>query len=59
MAAVYFVYEIEGIEVEVFNAHADIFQSMYIMCFIVGGIYAIAMFLDKMLYSLCGSRQGY
>lgn len=39
--------------------NSGLFWFLMRVCFIVGGVYAIAAFLDRMLYALCGKPGGY
>ena len=59
MAALYFVYEIEGVTVDVRPARSTIFYFFFDLACIIGGIYALAMFLDRIMYSICGKPAGY
>ena len=59
MPVLYFVYEIEGISVTVAPWNTGLFNFLMELCFIVGGVYAVAMFIDRMTYTLCCKRTGY
>ena len=59
MASLYFVYEIEGISVHVTSWSGGLLEFLMYLCFIVGGVYSIGMFVDKIVYTTCSKPSGY